>query len=90
MTLLHEWVLVVPELASVVNQMSGSVDVERDRELLRRAIENVVRNAIRYSPENAQIDLTLAETPSGASITVRDYGWGIPEESPRSSNRSFV
>ena len=54
--------------------------VPGDRELLRRAIENVLRNAIRYSPEKSNIDVNLAEGNSGASITVRDYGTGVPEE----------
>ena len=56
-------------------------EVVGDRELLRRAVENVLRNAIRYSPEHANIDLTLAENSHAAIITVRDYGAGVPEES---------
>jgi signal transduction histidine kinase len=41
-------------------------------------VENVVRNAIRYSPENAAIDVTLSETADYVTITVRDYGPGVP------------
>jgi two-component system sensor histidine kinase CpxA len=54
--------------------------VQGDRELLRRAIENVLRNAIRFSPEKSNIDVNLAEGNSGASIIVRDYGPGVPDE----------
>jgi signal transduction histidine kinase len=50
-----------------------------DRELLRRAVENVLRNAVRYSPPKAKIDIVLTENDDTASITVRDYGSGIPE-----------
>src|SRR5262249_19521512 len=57
-----------------------SAEVSSDRELLRRAIENVLRNAIRYSPEKAHIDVNLSEENTGANITVRDYGPGVPEE----------
>ena len=57
-----------------------SSEVPGDRELLRRAVENVLRNAIRYSLEKAHIDVDLLEENSGASITVRDYGPGVPEE----------
>lgn len=57
-----------------------SAEVSGDRELLRRAVENVLRNAIRYSPEKSSIDLTLAEKASSASIVVRDYGPGVPDE----------
>ena len=43
----------------VDGRISG--EVSGDRELLRRAIENVLRNAIRYSPEKSNIDVALGE-----------------------------
>jgi signal transduction histidine kinase len=60
---------------------SGPVVVDGDAELLRRALENVVRNAIRYSPENAAVDVLLQRRGQAAHISVRDYGPGVPEES---------
>jgi signal transduction histidine kinase len=67
-------------------QFSGDKEyyVKGDRTLLRRAVENVVRNAIRYTPENSavSIDITLArgeqETQSFVGIAVRDRGPGVP------------
>jgi signal transduction histidine kinase len=50
------------------------------RELLRRAVENVLRNAIRYSPENSSIQVSLAEDNHNAVIVVRDHGPGVPED----------
>lgn len=50
-----------------------------DRELVRRALENVLRNAIRFSPQGRGIDVELREAPPGVSIAVRDYGPGVPE-----------
>lgn len=52
-----------------------------DRELLRRAVENVLRNAIRYSPKHAPIDISLVENTDTVTIGVRDYGPGVPDES---------
>jgi two-component system sensor histidine kinase CpxA len=51
-----------------------------DREILRRAIENVVRNAMRYAPRESAVEVELEATESAASISVRDYGPGVPEE----------
>jgi signal transduction histidine kinase len=51
-----------------------------NRELLRRAVENVVRNAIRYSPENTTIHLFLSENERETIIVVRDFGPGVPDE----------
>jgi two-component system sensor histidine kinase CpxA len=53
-------------------------------ELLRSAIENVVRNAVRYTAEGTAVEISLLSETSGderlAVITVRDYGSGVPEE----------
>jgi signal transduction histidine kinase len=63
----------------VEGQLLG--EVAGDRELLRRAFENVLRNAIRYSPERATIEVALAESAHLITIAVRDYGPGVPAES---------
>jgi signal transduction histidine kinase len=55
-------------------------EVSGNRELLRRAVENVLRNAIHYSPERGSVDVRLAENQHGATITIRDYGPGVPSE----------
>lgn len=51
-----------------------------DAELLRRAIENVVRNAIRYSPKDSTVEIRAEARGAQARITVRDQGPGVPEE----------
>jgi two-component system sensor histidine kinase CpxA len=56
------------------------VTVAGDPELLRRAMENVIRNAIRYSPRETPIEVALARRNGKALVEVRDYGPGVPEE----------
>jgi two-component system sensor histidine kinase CpxA len=51
-----------------------------DRELLRRAIENVVRNSLHYAPSESAVDVGLEGAPGAARISVRDYGPGVPED----------
>ncbi|MGA9667597.1 MAG: ATP-binding protein, partial [Terracidiphilus sp.] len=55
-------------------------EVMGNRELLRRAVENVVRNGIRYSPEDATVDVSIIEDSCSAKIVIRDYGPGVPED----------
>ena len=62
------------------HESAGALPVRGDRELLRRAIENVLRNAIRYSPEGSPIDVRVESAAGKASISVRDYGPGVPDE----------
>jgi two-component system sensor histidine kinase CpxA len=54
------------------------------REQLRRAIENVVRNAIRYTQPSTDVEITIREQRasaiSRAVIQVRDHGPGVSSE----------
>ena len=56
------------------------VTVQGDPELLRRASENVIRNAIRYAPPGTAIEVHLEANSDTARISVRDYGTGVPEQ----------
>jgi len=59
---------------------SASLVLRGNRELLRRALENVVRNAVRYTAEGSSVELSLeAATGSRAVVRVRDFGPGVPE-----------
>ena len=59
-------------------QLQGTV--LGNRELLRRAIENVLRNGIRYSPKHSAIRVTATETEREATIAIRDFGPGVPHD----------
>jgi signal transduction histidine kinase len=59
---------------------SSAGEILGNRELLRRAIENVMRNGIRYSPEQSTIDVFLVGDSNAAEIAIRDYGSGVPED----------
>jgi two-component system sensor histidine kinase CpxA len=65
--------------------------VEGRRELLYRAIENVVRNAIRYTEAGSQVEIDLHRDQSGhmAVVEVCDRGPGIPESELESIFRPF-
>jgi two-component system sensor histidine kinase CpxA len=56
------------------------VTVAGDAELLRRAVENVIRNAIRHAPPNSSVEVTLARQNGHALVEIRDHGPGVPEE----------
>jgi two-component system sensor histidine kinase CpxA len=72
--------------------MSGdsSGTVSGDQELLRRAIENILRNAIRYAPEDSDIEVLVDDRNVLTHISVRDGGPGVPEDAlPRLAQPFF-
>jgi signal transduction histidine kinase len=56
------------------------VTLTGDEELIRRAVENVIRNAIRYAPRGTAVDIELRKSGGMAQVCVRDYGPGVPED----------
>jgi two-component system sensor histidine kinase CpxA len=57
------------------------ISIIGDRELLRRAIENIIRNAIRYAPSGSAVDVSIEAGHADARISVRDFGPGVPADS---------
>lgn len=59
--------------------------VQGAREMLRGAVENVVRNAVRHTPNQTTVEISMSRIEVGgqtlAAIQVRDRGPGVPEDS---------
>ncbi len=64
----------------LVCRMEGHALVRGQPELLRRAIDNILRNAIRHAPAGTSVEITLKLEGERASIVVRDFGAGAPAE----------
>jgi signal transduction histidine kinase len=63
-----------------VSASGGGGHLRGNPELLRRAFENVVRNAIRYAPDGSTVDVEMRGNRHTAIVTVRDYGPGVPAD----------
>ncbi len=66
-------------------EAEDGLHVRGDAEVLRSAFENVIRNAVRYSPRDGVVAIgaqrTLeAERREHVEVTVRDEGPGVPEK----------
>ncbi len=72
----------VAEDKSIQLTLEGQLDrpVHGDRDLLGTAIHNLIENAIRYSPENTRVQVTLGQLGDQARLEVKDQGPGIPPE----------
>jgi len=54
--------------------------VNGDPELLRSALENVIRNAVRYGPPGSKVGIEATRIDSRIEVMVRDSGPGVPEK----------
>jgi len=59
-------------------QGKANACVSGNRELLRSALENVVRNALRYSPDNMPVELRVEAAGGRLRVRVLDRGPGVP------------
>jgi signal transduction histidine kinase len=64
---------------SVKLESAGQMRVNGNEDLLRSAIENVVRNAIYYTTGAEPVTVRLSTQNGSAVITVRDHGAGVPD-----------
>jgi signal transduction histidine kinase len=55
------------------------VTVLGNPEELRSALTNVIDNAVKYSPAEAHVDVTVREIGPEAEVVVTDHGRGIPQ-----------
>ena len=69
---------------TVVLNRAADCTISGNAELLHRALENIVRNAIHYTAEGTQVEISLDCEPVGqgreAVVQVMDRGSGVPEE----------
>jgi two-component system heavy metal sensor histidine kinase CusS len=61
----------------------GEGRVDADRLMVRRAMNNLLSNAVRYSPAGARIEVAIAPEADGPAITVSNPGKTIPAEELR-------
>lgn len=59
---------------------AGETHIVQDRKILHHILLNLLSNASKYSGEHQPIDLRSVASDNCVSITIRDYGIGIPYE----------
>lgn len=58
-------------------------------ELVGSAVENVLRNAVRYTRDGTTVEVSLTSSEGAAIVTVRDHGGGVPEDELKNLFRPF-
>jgi signal transduction histidine kinase len=64
----------------VTVQADPGLNVSGDPELLRSSFENIIRNAVRYSPPGTEVKVTAVRHDELAEVRVNDQGPGVPDK----------
>jgi signal transduction histidine kinase len=61
----------------IETEIAGAAPIVADRDRIEQVFENLVGNAIKYSPESGRIDVSLRVNGSNAIVSVHDQGIGV-------------
>lgn len=65
---------------TVETHCDGDIPLFADRNRLVQVLVNLISNSIKFSPKGSHIELDATESGGTVSITIQDFGRGIPEE----------
>jgi two-component system heavy metal sensor histidine kinase CusS len=74
LTLIAQYFEGVAEEAGIRLRVVGQATLRADVELFRRAVNNLLANAIRYTPRGKEIVLQAMQAPNGTQVTVINEG----------------
>jgi two-component system sensor histidine kinase CpxA len=61
-------------------EVPDDIEVKADREMLGRAISNLVRNALRYAAHAGPVGIAAAKQNGRVLLVIRDHGPGVPPD----------
>ena len=77
---LHELQPLIKEKKMHIKTTFGSIDhILADPNLVRVIFHNLLTNAIKYTPEEGQVDMSIQYVDDQIEIVVTDTGYGIPQ-----------
>jgi signal transduction histidine kinase len=77
---LYQYVAEEKKISIRTELPDSPVPVSADRIRMRQALANLLDNAIKYTPENGQVTITVRTEANDAVISFKDTGIGIPSE----------
>lgn len=63
----------------IVGDVDSEILMRGQGELLYRAFENVIRNAMRHTPEGTEVEVSVRREAGSVTVDIADQGSGVPE-----------
>jgi two-component system heavy metal sensor histidine kinase CusS len=70
----------IAEERQITIHCSGRGEISADETLFRRALSNLIENALRFTPAGGMIQIEISASPNDCHVSVTDSGSGIPRE----------
>ena len=65
---------------TIIVEGAGPVTVDADRDHIEQVLNNLIANAVKYSPDGGNVVVRVAAEDGHAALSVQDAGIGIPAE----------
>ena len=69
-----------PRDVDIVVEATAGLESDVDPDRLRQALDNLLANAVRHSPDHALVTLTVTHRDGTATFAVADHGPGFPDD----------
>ena len=80
----------VGERHSIRVQAPDRLLIFADRDRIDQAVTNLLSNAIRYSPQGSDVDVTAEQAGDTIHVAVRDHGMGVPKDQQQTIFEPFT
>lgn len=74
----------------LTQNIQNDIDIYADYQKIQQVLYNLISNAIKYTPENGQIDISVTNTAKKIKISVKDNGIGIEPKDHKKIFQKFV
>jgi signal transduction histidine kinase len=69
-----------PEHELTLKLPDEEVWIDADRDRMAQVVDNLIGNAVKYSPDGGGVEVVVSEASGGVRVDVTDHGLGIPYE----------
>lgn len=59
---------------------NSKIQINLDQEKMQQCLLNIIGNAVKYTPENGMVNVSLTDRRDTIAISISDNGYGIPEK----------
>jgi two-component system, NtrC family, sensor histidine kinase GlrK len=77
--ILQAYTLTISNKNININQSVGNIIVQLDTQKLRTVLDNLISNAVKFTPQNGEIQIQATQSKNLLTIEVKDNGPGIAE-----------